>query len=171
VRFLSVLAACALLASCSSEPPPTVPPVTNVTTAPGLPTTGDALPPTDADGFDALLTDLRGTPVLVNFWASWCDPCKREAPILEAARDRYGDEVQFVGVDMQDSRDGALRFLDAHDVRYPSVFDPTNAIGVGFDLFAPPMTLVYDAQGTLSATLRGEVAASALDDALAQVTG
>jgi cytochrome c biogenesis protein CcmG/thiol:disulfide interchange protein DsbE len=158
------------LAGCSgSHTTPTVMPATNATSAPGLPTTVDALPPTDAAGFDALLGRLHGTPVVVNFWASWCDPCKREAAVLDAAHASDGDAVQFLGVDMQDSRDGAIRFLAEHQVRYPSVFDPANAIGVPLGLFAPPMTIVYDAQGEVAATLRGEVSSEDLRAAIAKV--
>ena len=108
--------------------------------------------------------------MVVNFWASWCEPCVREAPVLNAAHARLGDRVQFLGVDIQDAREGALRFLSEHDVRYPSVFDPTNAIGTRRGLFAPPMTIVYDAAGEVAATLPGELSSTSLDEALATVT-
>jgi len=158
------------LAGCrGSRTTPAVPPATNATSAPGLPASVDALPPSDAAAFEALLRRLRGTPVVVNFWASWCDPCRREAAILNAAHASDGDAVQFLGVDMQDSRDGAIRFLAEHQVRYPSVFDPANAIGVPLGLFAPPMTIVYDAQGEVAATLRGEVSDEDLRAAIAKV--
>jgi thiol-disulfide isomerase/thioredoxin len=171
-RRTAAAATAALLVAvgCGAATTPTaLPPVTNATTAPGLPTSVDALPTVDAEDFDAILADLRGTPVVVNFWASWCDPCVREAPVLTEAHARVGDEVQFLGVDMQDSRDGALRFLAEHDVRYPSVFDPANTIGVRHDLFAPPMTIVYGAAGTAVATIPGELSATDLDEALASV--
>lgn len=164
VLLLSGLAGCE---SGSSTPP--VQPATNATTVPLLPTTVDALPATDPETWDALLVQLRGTPVVVNFWASWCDPCEREAPVFNAAHARYGDRVQFLGVDMQDFRDGAIRFLAEQEVRYPSVFDPENRIGLGHDLFAPPMTIVYDEAGRAAVTLPGEVSEADLNEALAAV--
>jgi len=158
-----------VLAGCVGGPAPPVRPATNATTAPLLPTTVDALPPTDPETWDTLLDQLRGTPVVVNFWASWCDPCKREAPPFDAAHERYGERVQFLGVDMQDHRDAAIRFLAERQVRYPSVFDPLNRIGLTYDLFSPPMTIVYDAQGRRAVTLPGEVSEADLDEAIETV--
>ena len=158
-------------ASCGGGTPTSFHPATNATSVAGLPATVDALPPVEAAGFASLLERLRGRPVVVNFWASWCDPCRREADVLNAAHARLGEEVQFLGVDMQDARAGALRFLGEHDVRYPSVFDPANTIGLRHGLFAPPMTIVYGADGRAAVTLPGEVSATDLDAALATVTG
>ncbi len=170
----SIVAALFTLGSAGCGPAseaPSILPATNATAAPDLPTAVDALPSVDAAGFDALLASLRGTPVVVNFWASWCDPCKREAPVLNAAHARVGEHVQFLGVDMQDARAGAERFLAEREVRYPSVFDPANTIGVRLGLFAPPMTIVYDAEGEAAFTIAGEVSAADLDAAIAAVTG
>ena len=140
-------------AATSSEPIPAI----NATSASLLPTTADALPSLDAAQFASLLGQLKGTPVVVNFWASWCTPCRAEAPLLRDAHAQYGRRVQFVGVDMQDARDGAERFIQEQGLTYPSVFDPTNAIGLGYDLVSPPMTLFYDRGGTLVSTVPGEL--------------
>jgi cytochrome c biogenesis protein CcmG/thiol:disulfide interchange protein DsbE len=147
------------------------PPVTNAATAPLLPTSVTALPAMDPQGFQELLGQLKGTPVVVNYWASWCTPCRMEAPLLVAAHRRWGDRVQFLGVDLQDNREGALRFVDTFDVTYPSVFDPSNAIGVANGLFAPPMTVFYDASGTKVATVPGQLSADALDADLRAIAG
>jgi cytochrome c biogenesis protein CcmG, thiol:disulfide interchange protein DsbE len=146
-------------------------PAANATAAPSLPTVADDLPDVDASGFRALLAQLRGTPVVVNYWAAWCDPCKAEAPLLAEAHARLGDQVQFIGVDMLDNRGGARAFIDAAGITYPSVFDPTNSVGLSFDLFSPPMTQFYDADGNLSATVRGQLSRDALQDNLNAITG
>ena len=83
------------------------PPARNATTAALLPTHVAALPTFDVQTYHELLTQLRGTPVVVNVWAAWCGPCKAEAPLLHTASQTYGDRVQFLGVDILDSLDGA----------------------------------------------------------------
>ena len=123
----SVLAVAALLtlAGCTSGASQSASiPATNAASASLLPTTADALPPMDPSGLKQLLDQLKGTPVVVNFWASWCEPCKTETPLLVAAHRRDGDRVQFLGVDVQDSAAGARRFIAQQDMTYPSVFDP-----------------------------------------------
>ena len=132
-------------------------PAANATVAPALPTLADELPQMDAAGFQTLMSQLRGTPVVVNFWAAWCVPCKNEVPLFVGEHARVGDHVQFLGVDMQDYRNGARSFMHTYGMTYPSVFDPTNSIGVSYGLPAPPMTQFWDAQGNLVSTHRGEI--------------
>ena len=100
----------------------------NATTAPLLPTHVADLPTFDTDAFRRLMMQLRGTPVVVNVWAAWCGPCKAEAPLLYEASQTYGDRVQFLGVDIVDSLDGARGFIADHGLTYPSLFDPSGAI-------------------------------------------
>ena len=158
-------------ASCGTSHPETGPPTpaANATRAPLLPTTVNALPPMDVAGFHSLLHQLRGTPVLVNIWASWCGPCVAEASLLSAAA-RSHPEVQFLGVDVADSRGGALRFLSTHGVPYPSVFDPTAAIKNDLGAFGQPDTYVYDASGALVASIPRALSAAELRDAIAKAT-
>ncbi len=100
----------------------------NATTAALLPTHVAELPTFDVQTYQRLLTQLRGTPVVVNVWAAWCGPCRDEAPLLHAGEQTYGDRVQFLGVDIIDSLDGARGFIDEHGLTYPSVFDPSGDI-------------------------------------------
>ena len=160
-----------LLTGCAHDAAATgTVPAENATTAPSLPTVADQLPAMDAAGFRQLLQQLRGTPVVVNYWAAWCPPCKAETPLLVQAHRRLGRDVQFVGVDLQDFRDGARAFMHEQDVTYPSVFDPANSIGLSFNLFSPPMTQFYDAEGLLVATVRGQLSADALQANLKAIT-
>jgi cytochrome c biogenesis protein CcmG/thiol:disulfide interchange protein DsbE len=138
----------------------------NATTAPALPTFADALPQMDAAGFRTLMSQLKGTPVVVNYWAAWCTPCKAEVPLLVDAHARLGDRVQFVGVDMQDFRPAARDFMHGDDVTYPSVFDPGNSIGLSYSLFSPPMTQFWGADGTLENTVRGQISQGQLQTSL-----
>jgi cytochrome c biogenesis protein CcmG/thiol:disulfide interchange protein DsbE len=145
-------------------------PAANATTAPDLPTTVNALPTTDVAGFEALLDELVGTPVVVNVWAAWCEPCKDETPVLvEAAANKPG--VQFIGVDVQDSRAGAEAFLTTFGVTYPSLFDPPGAIQTELGMLGPPATFFYDAQGRQVDHVLGLLSADALNAGLAKIRG
>jgi cytochrome c biogenesis protein CcmG/thiol:disulfide interchange protein DsbE len=166
VAVAVVAVSCAGSSGSSVSPIPAV----NATSAPSLPMDANALPSLDAAAFASLLGELEGTPVVVNFWASWCSPCRAEAPLLRDAHARYGHEVQFLGVDTQDSRDGAERFIQDEGLTYPSFFDPANAIGLSYDLASPPMTLFFDRNGTLVATVPGEIFDQTLRKNLRAVT-
>jgi thiol-disulfide isomerase/thioredoxin len=134
----------------------------------GLPSTVAELPNTDAEAFRSLMHELRGTPVVVNLWASWCEPCKLEMPRLAAAAAEHFD-VQFVGVDTRDSRDGAESFIARFSVPFPSLFDPDGAIQTELGSFGLPVTLFIDADGKQVAKVEGEVPPSTLAEHLASI--
>jgi cytochrome c biogenesis protein CcmG/thiol:disulfide interchange protein DsbE len=100
--------------------------------------------------FKARLMELRGHPIVVNQWGSWCPPCRFEFPFFQRQAAKYGDRVAFLGVDMQDSRDAAEAFLRKQPVPYPHYFDPDSSIA---RLFrggrVSPTTAFYDARGEL----------------------
>ena len=122
-------------------------PARNAATAALLPTDASALPEIDLATFRRLLDQLRGTPVVVNVWGSWCGPCRTEAPSLAAAARTYADRVQFLGIDILDSRDSARAFMRRYGWRYPSLFDPTAAVRDGLGLLGQPDTIFYGADG------------------------
>jgi cytochrome c biogenesis protein CcmG, thiol:disulfide interchange protein DsbE len=72
---------------------------------------------------EAKLADLRGHPVVVNQWGSWCPPCRAEFPFFAESADAHADEVAFIGIDIQDDRGAAEDFLEEFPVPYPSIFD------------------------------------------------
>lgn len=124
----------------------------------------------DLDG-EALDTgDFAGDVVVVNFWASWCAPCRREAPDLaEAAKKTEDDAVTFVGVNVRDSKDKARGFDESLDTDYPSFFDPSGRLAVKFDEVPPntiPATIVIDDEGRIAAVFRQEIRADTLIDAI-----
>jgi cytochrome c biogenesis protein CcmG, thiol:disulfide interchange protein DsbE len=173
-RVALLLLALGLLASACTggdEPIPTDSgsPAVNATTAPLLPVTIDALPQIDADTYGELLSQLRGTPVVVNVWAAWCEPCKAEAPLLAGASETHGSEVQFLGVDVLDSRDSGQEFIADYGLTYPSVFDPSGAIQTELDMLGPPGTFFYAADGTLVDAVRGQLSADALEAGIEQI--
>jgi cytochrome c biogenesis protein CcmG, thiol:disulfide interchange protein DsbE len=167
VAMLSAAATCGGSASSGPNGDADVGPVArNAATAALLPTHVAALPTFDVDAFNRLLTQLHGTPVVVNIWAAWCGPCKAEAPLLHAASQTYGDRVQFLGVDIVDSLDGARAFIADHGLTYPSVFDPSGAIRDSLGMIGQPVTVFYAADGTLVSSWEGQLKQSALDDGI-----
>ena len=134
----------------------------------GLPATVDALPAIDPAAFNALLEAATGTPLVVNVWASWCEPCERETPMLaEAARSTPG--VQFLGIDVLDSRAGAEDFIALHAIPYPSLFDVPGAVMTDLGGLGPPITAFYASDGTLSELVRGELSRSDLERNLRRI--
>ena len=176
-RALPVLAAVALLAAACAGSGATsagdAPEVAPTTSAPvgALPTDATSLPDMTPEGFTAMLADLRGTPVLVNVWASWCGPCNEEAPLLADAHARYGDRVQFVGVDILDARASARDFIETYGWTWPSVYDADGDIRDALGVIGQPVTLFYDADGTLIATWTGAIGADLLEENLRRIAG
>ena len=182
-RLTILLAAMATLAaavgSCSGEPsgPGSTPtpsgtiPARNATEAPLLPTTVDALPSMDPDGFQQLLGQLRGTPVLVNFWGSWCPPCRPEMPRLVSAHADWGDRVQFVGVDILDERSAARDFMEEFGMTFPNVFDTADAIKTSLGHFGQPVTAFYRADGSLEFAWTGPIQPDVLEQHLRAIAG
>lgn len=92
--------------------------------------------------------DLRGKAVVLNFWASWCDPCVEEAPDLQAAYAKYEkDEVVVLGVNVQDSEQDALAFVEEFDITYPIVRDPNLTLYRELGVRGLPETFFVDKEG------------------------
>jgi thiol-disulfide isomerase/thioredoxin len=104
----------------------------------------------------------RGAVVVLNFWGSWCTPCRVEAPVLSSLSKHYtGTSVRFLGVDIRDSPAAAEAFLSDAHISYPSFNDPGDEIALGFTSTVPPSgiptTLVIGRNGRVSARVIGEV--------------
>lgn len=100
--------------------------------------------------FEKRIAQLHGYPVVANMWASWCNPCRQEFPVLQKLSARYGKKVAFLGVNSEDATDAAATFLKEEPLSYPSYVDPHKGVieslgGVG----GLPDTAFYDASGKL----------------------
>lgn len=122
------------------------------------------------DGGSIQLSELRGQVVVLNFWASWCPPCRQEARDLENAWQALRDEgVVFIGINIWDDRDDALAFIEEFGVTYPNGPDESNSIPVDYGLTGIPETFVIDAEGRIAAKFIGPITAPALIETVRSV--
>lgn len=134
-------------------------------------TAGDGIGPV---GSEVSSEDLKGKIVVLNFWASWCDPCELEAPVLEEVAARYRDskDVVVLGVDVQDLREDALSFVERNGLTYPSLRDGTDEAQHAYEVPALPETFVIDQKGMVALKVAGQLTQPAqLTTAIEQLRG
>lgn len=122
------------------------------------------------DGGTVSSADWQGDVVVVNFWASWCVPCREEAPELEAFAQRWQDRgVRLVGIVYNDEQSEAAAFRDRYRLTYPQALDPGGRTAIDFGVFGVPETYVIAGDGTVMAKLLGAVDAATLERVVASV--
>ncbi|MGH2740306.1 MAG: TlpA family protein disulfide reductase [Actinomycetota bacterium] len=131
-------------------------------------------PPFELEALDGnrtiSLSDFAGDVVVLNFWASWCGPCRVEAPGLQRVWEAYRDRgVQFLGVDYRDDRFAARAFQDEFGITFPSVFDPAGELAFDYGLFGLPSTFIINREGRIVFHYTGIVTESLLHDSLDEV--
>ena len=128
---------------------------------------GDAWAKAASDG-DVSLSELRGTPLVLNFWASWCDPCRAEAKVLEKAwKQQSGGDVLFLGLDAQDAREDARDFISQFGLTFPHVRDPGNDTQRAWGVTGLPETYFIAADGSVVGHVIGTVDDGQLRDGIA----
>jgi cytochrome c biogenesis protein CcmG/thiol:disulfide interchange protein DsbE len=123
------------------------------------------------DGPTLRLEELRGEVVFLNFWASWCPPCRQEAPLLEAAWQKYREDgVVFVGVNIQDDEARAREFLEEFGITYPNGIDRGSKIAIDYGVWGLPETFFIDRDGRITykhvGALGWDTIGAKLDEAL-----
>lgn len=148
---------------------PDLPPVPGL--GPAVEDVPDSLPagplPPLGQGAEVDLPVYQGRPLLVNFWATWCGPCVEEMPVLRDAHLRLGDQMAFLGINVQDNQDSALDFLAELEVGYDQARDPMAEYFTAAGGFGMPTTLLVDQDGRIAYRHTGAVEAAQLDDLLA----
>ena len=115
------------------------------------------------------LSDFRGKPVVLNWYASWCGPCRREIPDFQKAYEALDGEVVFLGVNLQEDADRAVGLLEVFVADYPALLDTDGAVAVHYRIPGMPTTFFIDAEGVVRASGAGLVTEDALVEALATI--
>ena len=130
------------------------------------PIVGEPAPAFDLETLDGgrlSLADLRGSPIVLNFWASWCIPCREEAPLLTAAAHDYRPEgLRVLGVVYQDSAGNAGDFMTRYGQTYPGLLDADGRTAIDYGVFGIPETFFIDAEGVVRSRQIGAVTADDL---------
>jgi len=165
-RCIPIAIACVVaLAGCGSEPKSAAPSAAQTsrelagspTALASIHTQGAQLLDGGTAAFKARLASLKGHPVVVNKWASWCGPCRAEFPLFQKLSVQLGKRVGFLGVNSNDNSGDARTFLKRYPVSYPSYSDPDSKIAELFNGIATfPATAFYDASGRLQYMHQGQ---------------
>ena len=124
----------------------------------------------DLDGNPVRLADLRGRPVILNFWASWCGPCVEEFPVLrEAAADHAADELAIIGIVFRDRSEAARDFMARNAATWPAAMDPGDRVASAYGVLGPPETYFIARDGTIAARQFGPITAESLEEKLAMI--
>ena len=95
------------------------------------------------------LADFKGQPVVLNFWATWCGPCKMEQPVLDWAAERYKGKAVFIGIVFEDTEQSTRAFLKQTGAVYPQVYDPKSTVAVDYGVSGVPETYFINRQGII----------------------
>lgn len=117
----------------------------------------DSIIPGSVSRLTSTLSAMEGKPVVVNYWATWCAPCKAEMPRIVAAAKKYGKLVGFLGVDVQDDGDAAAKFVKHYKMPFRSLSDPDRKIANGQRIAGLPVTQFYARDGSLAFVHQGEI--------------
>ena len=147
------------------------------TTEPGSPARAPATeaPPIDLPALTGegrvSLASLRGRPVVVNLFASWCAPCRKELPAFREVSEELENKVAFLGVNHQDTRKGGQDMVAEFGIGYPAGYDPDGRVALDYALIGMPSTLFVSADGRLLKTHTGELNRQQLEETISRLFG
>ena len=126
---------------------------------------------TTLDGRELRLSDLRGSIVMVDFWSSWCPPCRAEASVLAEAYERWSEiGVEFVGISIWDNEEDVIDFIKNHNITYPNGIDNDGSIAVEFGVKGIPEKFFVNPQGEIVRKVNGPNTSQSLDAVLTQMS-
>ena len=118
------------------------------------------------------LSNFKGRPVVLNFWASWCAPCKEELPLLERTWKQVqaqGKDVVFLGIDFQESNGDGMSFVRQYSITYPIVLDADGSVGFKYGITSLPQTIFIDRNGTVMSRVPSELTSQELSSDLQMI--
>ena len=115
------------------------------------------------------LNDLRGKPVILNFWATWCGPCRAEMPALQAAYERYGEDLLVIGVDQGEEEAIVGPFLEEFGIDFPILLDGDMAVGREYRIMGLPTTFFIDSQGIIRGVHAGQINSAILAEGIVDI--
>ena len=121
------------------------------------------------DGSSIRLSDFKGTPVIINFWASWCLECDKEMAFLQESAQRYEGEVMFLGIDYLDTEPKARAYLERFEITYPNAPDLGGRISNDFNIKGVPETFFIGKDGTIRGLKVGPLTKAELESWIAQL--
>jgi thiol-disulfide isomerase/thioredoxin len=133
------------------------------------PATGKTVPDftlRSIDGGEVKLADLKGTPVVINFWATWCPPCQGEMPLLDSTARRLNGKVVFLAIDYDEKAGDVEAYAATNGLSLPILLDPGGKVAERFYVFNFPTTFFIDSEGVLRAQHIGQLDAPLLDQYL-----
>ena len=126
---------------------------------------------TTLDGRELRLSDLRGSIVMVDFWSSWCPPCRAEAPVLVEAYERWSElGVEFVGISIWDTEGEVRDFIRRHGIEYPNAIDDDGGIAVEFGVKGIPEKFFVNPEGEIVRKVNGPNTSQSLDEVLTEMS-
>ena len=128
----------------------------------------------DIDGNEVTLSDMKGKPVVVNFWASWCGPCKSEMPDFDDAYQKYGEDIHFMIVNMTDGSretvETASEYIDENGYSFPVYYDTDSDAATTYGVYAIPSTYFIDADGNAIAQGQGALDMETIEKGIGMIT-
>jgi cytochrome c biogenesis protein CcmG, thiol:disulfide interchange protein DsbE len=121
------------------------------------------------DGTTFQLSELRGTPLVLNFWATWCGPCIRELPALQTAAERYGNRVLIVGIDQGEPEHVVRPYVEEMGLTFPIPLDINMEVGQRYEVRGMPTTYFVDADGVIRHVWLGEMNSITLAEGIAKI--
>lgn len=127
----------------------------------------------DESGNQVKLSDFHGKPIVLNFWASWCPPCRAELPDFEAACKKYDGKVTFLMVNLTDGKretvEVAKTFVESQGYTFPVYFDTTYEAAYKYGVSSIPQTYFIDAEGNVAAKATGKISAAQLEEGIGKI--
>lgn len=120
-------------------------------------------------GTTTSLADLRGKPLILNFWATWCRPCRAEMPALQATYERYGDDLLIVGVDQGEAGAVVGPFLEEFGITFPVLLDEEMSVGRKYRILGLPTTFFIDSRGVIRQVHAGEINSAILAEGIVKI--